>query len=206
MRRLFALVACLATLGGLIIYSQAGQAADNKPCNNNSEQCMISAATTYLDALVSHDTSHIRVAPDVKRTEEGGITAYTHTTQTGTVQTGAADIRKSLSIPTFDESIIDRRDTRWFVDKPNHEAIAFYILDVGAEPNLPTLLPFVRPTEPTGTVHLSERFKVQNGLITQIEAIFNVSSGPGHACETDNWPPTPTSPVCTSLVDPFPPL
>ena len=194
MRRLFALLICVATFGGLILYSQVGQAADNKPCNDNSEQCMISAATTYLDALVSHDTSHIRVAPHVIRTEEGGRTA-----------SSAIDIIKSLSIPTFDESIIDRRDTRWFVDKPNHEAVAFYILDVGAEPNLPTLLPFVRPTVPTATVHLTERFKVDNGLITQIEAIFDVSAPAtgGHPCETDGWPPTPKGTVCNALVDTF---
>ncbi len=189
MRRLFALVACMATFGGLVLYSQASQAEDRRPCHDNSEQCMISAATTYLDALVSHDATHIRLDPNVVRTELGGNTG-----------TGAQAIRQSVSIPTPDESIIDKRDVRWFVDKPSHEAVAFYILDVGAEPNPPTFLPFVRPTTATGTVHLSERFKVDNGLITQIEAIFNIGT---HPCETDNWPPTPTSPVCPVLVNPF---
>jgi hypothetical protein len=184
MRRLFALLISLATFGGLILYSQTGHAADNKPCNDNSEQCMISAASTYLDALVSHDATHIRLAPDVKRTEEGVFSTV-----------GAAAIIKSVSLPTFDESIIDRRDTRWFVDKPNHEAVAFYVLDVGAEPN--PLLPFIRPTVATGTVHLSERFKVDNGLITQIEAIFNISTTP---CEKDGWSPNPGPlPLCLPL-------
>jgi hypothetical protein len=188
MKRLFALFVAFATFGGLIVYSQASQAADNKPCNDNSEQCMIAAASTYLDALVSHDATHIRLAPDVVRTELGGNTG-----------TGADAIRTSVSLPTPDESIIDRRDTRWFVDKPNHEAVAFYILDVGVPPK--PLLPFVRPTEATGTVHLSERFKVDNGLITQIEAIFSVSTKP---CETDNWPPDEVPPVCPNgLVQPF---
>jgi hypothetical protein len=184
MRRLFALLTCLATFGGLMIYSQAGHAADNKPCNDNSEQCMISAATTYLDALVSHDASHIRLDPNVVRTEQGHNTG-----------TGAAAIIKSVSLPTFDEAIIDKRDVRWFVDKPNHEAVAFYILDVGAEPN--PLLPFVRPSEVTGTVHLSERFKVDNGLITQIEAIFDISTG---KCDPDGWSPNPgPPPLCVPL-------
>jgi hypothetical protein len=160
-------------LGGLLFYTQASQAEENKPCTNNSERCMISAATTYLDALVSHDATHIRLAPNVVRTEEGHNTG-----------TGAAAIIKSVSLPTFDESIIDRRDTRWFVDKPGHEAVAFYILDVGAEPT--PLLPFIRPTTATGTVHLSERFKVDNGLITQIEAIFSISTHPN---EGSGWPP-----------------
>jgi hypothetical protein len=159
-------------LGGLLFYTQASQAEENKPCTNNSERCMISAATTYLDALVSHDATHIRLAPNVVRTEEGHNTG-----------TGAAAIIKSVSLPTFDEAIIDKRDTRWFVDLPDHEAVAFYILDV-AEPT--PLLPFIRPTTATGTVHLSERFKVDNGLITQIEAIFSISTHPN---EGSGWPP-----------------
>ena len=176
MRRLFALFTCLATFGGLILYSQAGQAEDNRPCHDSSEQCMISAATTYLDALVSHDATHVRLAPNVVRTEEGIFT----TVSAGTIKT-------LLTPPTSEESIIDKRDVRWFVDKPDHEAVAFYILDVGTPPK--PLVPFVRPTTPPITVHLSERFKVENGLITQIEAIFNVSL---HPCEIDNWsPPTP---------------
>ena len=173
MRRLFIALTCLATLGGLLFYTQASQAAENKPCTNNSERCMISAATTYLDALVSHDASKIRLAPNVHRTEQGHDTGD-----------GAAAIIKSVSLPTFDEAIIDKRDTRWFVDLPDHEAIAFYILDVGAEPT--PLLPFIRPTKATGTVHLSERFKVNDGLITQIEAIFSISSTPN---EGSGWPP-----------------
>jgi hypothetical protein len=173
MKRVFAAFTCVAALGGLVFYSQASQAQDNRPCSNNSERCIVAAATTYLDALVSHDATHIRLAPNVHRTEQG--------TDTGD---GAAAIRKSVSLPTFDESIIDKRDVRWFVDLPDHEAVAFYILDVGAEPT--PLLPFIRPTVATGTVHLSERFKVQNGLITQIEAIFTVSTTPN---EGSGWPP-----------------
>jgi hypothetical protein len=174
MKRLFAvLVCCLAAFGGLIVYSQTSQAQDNRPCHDNSGRCMISAATTYLDALVSHDATHVRLAPDVIRTEEGSNTG-----------TGAAAIRTSLSLPTFDEAIIDMRDVRWFVDQPDHEAIAFYLLDVGAIPN--PLVPFVRPTTATGTVHLSERFKVENGLISQIEAIFYTSATPN---EGSGWPP-----------------
>ena len=99
MRRMFAGLTCLATLGGgLIFYSQAGQAQDNRPCNSNSEQCMISAATTYLDALVSHDATNVRLAPDARRTEEGFDTGD-----------GATPIKQSVSLPTPDESIIVNR-------------------------------------------------------------------------------------------------
>jgi hypothetical protein len=57
-----------------------------------------------------------------------------------------------------------------------HEAIAFYLLDVGST---------IPPTAPAATVHLSERFKVEHGLITQIEAIFTVGTGP---LEGSGWP------------------
>ncbi len=176
MRRLFALLIALATFGGLILYSQVGQAEDNKPCNNNSEQCMISAATTYLDALVSHGTTPVRLAPDVRRTEQGTF-----------VTEGAAAIRQGL---LQDEGIIiDKRAVRWFVDKPDHEAVAFYLLDIG------TAIP-PSPTSLGPTVHLSERFKVENGLITQIEVVFTVGTKP---CEGDAWPPTPGSSVCPPI-------
>jgi hypothetical protein len=147
---------------------------------------MISAATTYLDALVSHDGTHVRLKPDVLAPD--GVTVLIPgaiRTEQGIFRTtGSANIIKSVSLPTSDESIIDKRDVRWFVDKPNHEAVAFYILDVGAPPN--PLLPFVRPTTALATVHLSERFKVDNGLITQIEAIFTVGTT---ANEGSGWPP-----------------
>jgi hypothetical protein len=176
MRRLFALVACLATLGGLILYSQAGQAQDNRPCHDNSEHCMISAATTYLDALVSHGTTPVRLARDVRRTEQGGF-----------VTEGAATLRQSLL--TDENIILAKRAVRWFVDKPDHEAVAFYLLDIG------TSIP-PSPTSLGPTVHLSERFKVEDGLITQIEVVFTVGTKP---CEGDAWPPTPGSSVCPPI-------
>lgn len=194
MRRLFALLLTLVTAGSLILLtSQTGQAQEYGkgpplPCHDNSEGCMISAANTYIDTLVSHNATQLALvlAPNVIRTEEGQNTG-----------TGAAAIIQSVSLPTPDESIIDARNIRWFVDQPDHEVIAFYLLDVGAEPS--PLVPFVRPTVATGTVHLSERFQVENGLITQIEAIFYVSATPnegsGWVCNT----PTLFS-TCTSSI------
>jgi hypothetical protein len=165
MRKLLAFLTCLATLGGYLAFAAVSQAQDNRPCSNDSERCMIAAATTYLDALVSHDATHIRLAPNVRRTEQGNDTGD-----------GAAAIRKSLTPPTPDQIIIDKRDVRWFVDQDQHEAVAFYLLDIGAT---------IPPTTHAGTVHLSERFKVVRGLITQIEAIFTVGAGPD---EGSGWP------------------
>jgi hypothetical protein len=68
---------------------------------------------------------------------------------------------------------------RWFVDQDQHEAIAFYLLGVGRS---------IPPTAPVATVHLSERFKVVRGLITQIEAIFTTNAV---ATEGSGWPAPP---------------
>jgi hypothetical protein len=165
MKRALAALPGLAALGGLIFYAQASQAQDNKPCDSNSERCMISAATTYLDALISHDATHIRLAPNVRRTLQGV-----------SVTVGADNVRKSLTPPTGDQLNIDIRNLRWFVDTPHHEAVAFYLLDIGNT---------VPPTVATATVHLTERFKVEDGLITEIEGIFSVSTTPG---EGSGWP------------------
>jgi 3'(2'), 5'-bisphosphate nucleotidase len=155
----------LAALGGVLFYTQASQAQDNKPCNSNSEQCMISAANTYLDALISHDATHIRLAPDARRTLQGDAN----------VTDGAQAIRDSLTPPTGDQFNIGIRDLRWFVDKPNHEAVAFYLLDVGNT---------IPPTTVVATVHITERFKVDNGLITEIEGIFTTGAANGGS----GWP------------------
>jgi hypothetical protein len=73
-------------------------------------------------------------------------------------------------------AIIGIRGVRWFVEKPSHEAIAFYLLDFGNT---------IPPTAAAGTVHLTERFKVENGLITEIEGIFDASTTPN---EGSGWP------------------
>jgi hypothetical protein len=100
---------------------------------------------------VSHDPSDVPLAPDVHRRENG-------------IDTGdSADaIRRSLSPPTPNQVITGARDIRWFVDSKSNDAIAFYLLDVA--------------TIPPQVVHLSERFRVEHGLITEIEAIFSVNS------------------------------
>src|SRR5436190_3175646 len=60
------------------------------------------------------------------------------------------------------------RDLRWFVD--GNDAVAFYLLDAGA------------------TVHLVERFRVIDGLIHEIEAIFYVNP----ETKQDRWPVDPS--------------
>jgi hypothetical protein len=125
---------------------------------------VIATANTYLHALLSHDGSHIRLAANARRTENG-------------MDTGddAATIRKSVTSPTPDDGNTGMRDKRWFVD--GDVATAFYLLDTSTIPPSPAH---------TTTTHLVERFRVKRGLITEIEAIFWAAPGPQQ--EGSGWP------------------
>jgi hypothetical protein len=127
------------------------------PCTSNSASCMIEAAGKYLDALVSHEASAVPLAQDAVRTEQGGNTGN-----------GADEIREGLESPVMD-SISGIRDRRWFVEPETHNATVYYLLDSTTIPPTPAH---------TATGHIAERFKVINGQIHEIEAIFWLSPGP----------------------------
>ena len=76
---------------------------------------MISVATRYLDALVSHRGDDVPFAPECRRTERGQ-------------STGASgdEIRTQLASKIM-HGITGYRELRWFVDGDN--VIAFYVLD-----------------------------------------------------------------------------
>jgi hypothetical protein len=154
--RLLLLVAVgtsVATMAGLLGLGAVGYASGNDACHDSSAKCVISAAAKYINALVSHDPSDVPLASDVHRRENGNDTGDS-----------AEAIRRSLSPPTPNQVITGARDIRWFVDSKTNDAIAYYLLDVA--------------TTPPQVVHLAERFRVEHGLITQIEAIFSVNGIP----------------------------
>jgi len=108
----------------------------------------IATANTYLRSLVTHDTSDLRVAKSVVRTEEGGVTAN-----------GAKELCKGNQGPvTIEDAVVSIREIRWVVDD-RHSVTAFYLLD--------------SPTSPT---YIAERFLVRRGLIQHIEAIFYIDT------------------------------
>jgi hypothetical protein len=106
----------------------------------------IATANTYLRSLVTHDTSELRVAADVVRSEEGGVNATT-----------AQELCDGNQGPaTIEDAVLSIRQLKWSV-VDGDDAIAFYLLD--------------SPTSPT---YIAERFNVQGGLIHYIEAIFYI--------------------------------
>ena len=133
--------------------------------NGDVRQSIIDAASTYLEALVSHDASKVPLAENAWRTEEGRNSGI-----------GADDIRTRVASDVM-AGITDIRDVRWFVDGEN--AIAFYLLDASG-----------------ATAHIVERFRVIDGLIHEIEAIFHISMVPFQnrwpIDETEVWTPENT--------------
>ena len=162
-------VGCLAAPA--VHPGEGGQVAPR--CTDDSRECMIAAAKSYLDSIVNHDASDVPFAPNVKRTEQGRVTGE-----------GAADIRESQKLqPDMDGHV----NTRYFVDESTNNVVAFTLLRVTGRQEDPDRPTFRGPGERDPfTVHLAERFKVENGLITEIEAIFYSEQGTMDG--TSSWP------------------
>lgn len=142
---------CLILSFGLMISQEV--LALHRLCQEDTRACVIESATAYLDALVSHDPSKVPLAENAKRWENG-------------VNTGqnAEAIRNGLKNYFGFKTIQNLHNLRWLVD--GNQAIVFYLI----ESNFPyTHIHY-------GTTHVVERFKVQQGLIEEIEAIFCASA------------------------------
>jgi hypothetical protein len=146
-RRVLSTSAILAVCVPAVIAVGSPTSAGTAYCTDSSRACVISAATSYLNALVSHNSSQVRLAPSAIRTENG-------------YDTGDSGPQIANDLATNAQYLVvhDVRDVRWFVD--GDQAIALYLIDAA--------VPVVGPE--FATVHLAERFQVEGGLITQIEA------------------------------------
>ncbi|GAB2573286.1 hypothetical protein ISP15_04365 [Dyella jejuensis] len=139
------------------------QAQESPGCTDTSRTCVIAAATTYLNALVSHNAAQVLLAAGATRTENG-------------VDTGDSGAQIANDLQTNPQFLLISgiRDVRWFVDGDN--AMALYLID--------TAVPLTGVH--VATVHIAERFQVDNGLITQIEAFY--CTHPGLTEETERMP------------------
>ena len=173
-KSVYKLAGCSAMLVLSVNLSYAQQVAPS--CTDNSRACMIAAATAYLDSIIAHDASNVPFAPDIRRTEQGHVTAQ-----------GESQIRQ---LQKMQPDMAGRANTRFVVDEQSHTVVAYTLLKVTgakADPNRKTFTDGAPPsqTKPS-TVHLAERFKVEKGLITEIEAIFNIETGGTDA--PSGWP------------------
>lgn len=165
---------CLIGAAALLAIPGSLWAQQTAPiCTENTRACMIVTAKTYLDALVAHDASKVPFAPDVRRTEQGRVTGV-----------GEDELRASTKLQP---DMTEHDNTRFFVDKETGNVIAYTLLRIPgtkADPNRKTYSDGLEVK--TSTVHLAERFKIENGLITEIEALFTIESGTADG--VSNWP------------------
>jgi len=156
----------------LCVFSGAAHAQQVKPsCTDNSRRCMIVAATSYLDGLVHHDGSKVLFAPDIVRTEQG-------------VERGRGEkvLRATLD---REPPMLGYANTRFVTDLDTHQVVYFTLLRLATDESQPAPPPGAKPLPPV-TVHLAERFKVEHGLIREIEAIYYSQSGTSEG--PSGWP------------------
>jgi hypothetical protein len=155
--------------------AQAGPVAG--ACTDDSRECMIAAAASYLEGIVHHDGSRVPFAPEVIRTEQGKITGR-----------GATELRSSQAKELDSMSY---SNTRFFVDEKQHNVFYFTLLRISAADSLTAPGREPRPSTKPMTIHLAERIKVEHGLITEIEAIY--SSEIGTSDGQSGWPASRSS-------------
>jgi hypothetical protein len=145
-------------------------------CVEDSRACMIQAATSYLEGIVRHDGSKVLFAPNVVRTEQGHDTGK-----------GEAVLRAALGrMPPM----LGYANTRFVIDERSHQLVYFTLLRLeiaGGPPGNPPP-PGASAPGPV-TVHLAERFRIEHGLITEIEAIFHNQTGTSDGLS--GWPDSP---------------
>jgi hypothetical protein len=164
----------------LVLFAAAASAQQVTPsCTEDSRECMIEAATAYLDSIVAHDASKVPLAPNVVRTEQRFVTG-----------TGEDEIRLKQKLQP---DMRAHANTRFVVDEATNNVVAFTLLQVTGkreDPDRKTFTDAVPAEELVpSTVHLIERFKVEKGLITEIEAIFYIEQGTMDG--KSNWPDAP---------------
>jgi hypothetical protein len=151
--------ALTAALFALALAPAAGAQQVKPTCTDDGRDCMIAAAKTYLEALVHHDGSKVLFAHDVVRTEQGRAAGK-----------GEDFLRAHLNREPAMEGYAD---LRFVVDTETHQVVYYTLLRLAMRADQ---APADTPPGPV-TVHLAERFKVEHGLITEIEAIFHNEPG-----------------------------
>jgi len=165
---------CPIAIAAIALCAQLGiaHAQQVKPtCTDDSRRCIILAATSYLDGLVHHDGSRVLFAPDIVRTEQGRDAGK-----------GEALLRAKLD---KEPPMLGYANTRFIVDRQTHQVVYYTLLRLATDESQPAPPPGVKPLPPV-TVHLAERFKVEHGLIEEIEALFYTQAGTADG--PSGWP------------------
>jgi hypothetical protein len=109
-------------------------------CSDSSRDCLVRAATSYLDAITQHDGSLVWLAPNVHRNVNGNVVE------------GEEAIRSAID---HEPEMIRYRDARFYVNEREGWVVVFWLIDLDG------------PV----TARIAERFKIENGRITEIEGV-----------------------------------
>ena len=122
---------------------------------------VVTAAITYLDALISHDADAVPLADHVRRINNGKVMAE-----------NADELRAVIRR----EPTVTTHGFRWLVD--GDHAVTFYDLDahMGGD-RIPA--------------YIGERFTVRDGLIEEIEVVYTARLGEPRPPRPGRHPPAP---------------
>lgn len=123
-----------------------------------SRDDVIAVCQTYIDALFSGDGSSVLLAPDAWRLENGRDMG----------DSGPA-IQQLLTQMLGDgpKVVTGMEDLRWYVE--GEEAVAFYTLEID-----PSAIGTENADAELVTMPIVERFRVHDGLITEVEPVIPV--------------------------------
>jgi hypothetical protein len=154
-------------LGGAcaaLLLAAAPAAAQQVPpvCTDGSRACLVRTVEIYIDGLARNDASSIPFAPNVRCTEQGKVEANDE-----------AQFRRELTVYKVE---MRARNLRWIVDAAAGSVAVFYLLDIG-----------VFRGDPPFTVRRGQRFRIEDGLITEVE-VLNFFDRRGGRFADPLWP------------------
>lgn len=139
-------------------------------CTDDSRECMVRAVESYYDAMQSHEGKRAWLAPDVRRT----LIGLPNNSGEDLLMQGEATIRESLDRAPAQTHL----DHRHWVDEKEKTVVSLMLTTLHDQ---------------VATIHVAERFKIDQGLITEIEAVFYLD--PTTRNGTTGWPMHPPAPV-----------
>ena len=152
-----------------LIAGAAGTAAaqQTKPgCTDNSRECIVRAVDSYYDAMQNHNGKLAWFAPTIRRT----LIGLPNNSGEDFIMEGEKTIRESLDRAPHQTHL----DHRYWVDEKERTVNALMLTTLH---------------DRVSTIHVAERFKVDKGLITEIEAVFYIDTTTREG--TTGWPMHP---------------
>ena len=152
-----------------LIASAAGTASaqQTKPgCTDNSRECIVKAVDSYYDAMQNHNGKLAWFAPNIRRT----LIGLPNNSGEDFIMEGEKTIRESLDRAPHQTHL----DHRYWVDEKARTVNALMLTTLH---------------DRVSTIHVAERFTVDKGLITEIEAVFYIDTTTREG--TTGWPMHP---------------